>query len=117
LTTLSLGLAVCVLAGGCSSSDSKATESVSPHDSFPVGGRASFALLSHCGVQFDTIDGSTWRTKPHNDGNGNAPHGWPSLSIRGVLTRPSQTRVVFVSDDIPVRLVFRPAPGVHWSCM
>lgn len=117
LTTLSLGLMVCLLAGGCSSSDSKATEPVSPHDSFPVGSRASFRLISHCGVEFDTIDGYTWRTKPRNDGNGNPPRGWPTLSIQGVLTRPSRNRVVFVSDEIPVTLVFRPAPDVNWSCM
>jgi hypothetical protein len=90
---------------------------VSPHESFPVGSRAPFALISHCGVEFDTIDGDTWRTRPRNDGNGNPPRGWPTMSIRGVLTRPTRDRVVFVSDEIPVRLVFRPAPGVDWSCM
>jgi hypothetical protein len=105
-----------LLAVGCSSSDSTSLgDRVSPHESFPVGSSAFFRLNAHCGVEFETIDGSTWRTKPRDDGQGNPPPGWPQ-TIPGTLTRPSKDRAVFVSDQIPVRVVFRPAPKATYTC-
>lgn len=110
-----LGLAL--LLAGCSASESEPSHvQASARDSMPVGSRAAFAVYSHCGVEFARIDGETWRTRLRDDGNGNAPHGWPGL-IRGTLTRPSENRAVFVSDAIPEVLVFRPAPKAKYICM
>lgn len=81
----------------------------------PVGTRAHFTVFAHCGVQFTTIDGETWRTKLRDDGQGNPPDGWPQ-QIAGTLSRPSEDRAVFTSDAIPVTLVFRPAPDAKYAC-
>lgn len=103
---------------GCGSAQDRQTDAaqVLPRDSFPEGSRASFTVDAHCGVEFTVIDGYTWRTKLRDDGNLNPPRGWPQL-IAGVLTRPSNDRAVFVSAQIPVKLIFKPAPDAVWSCM
>jgi hypothetical protein len=103
-----------VLSTGCASSDSRPTDgAASPSDSFPVGSHAGFTVVAHCGVKFATIDGITWRTRPR--GRIGAPAGWPQV-IQGTLSRPAQDRAVFVSDAIPVSLVFRPAPHATYTC-
>lgn len=107
--------ALVLLVQGCSASGTARDETVSPHDSFPVGSKAFFRLDAHCGVEFETIDGYTWRTTRRDDGEGNPPPGWPQL-VPGTLSRPSRNRAVFVSDQIPVRVVFRPAPSATYSC-
>jgi hypothetical protein len=84
-------------------------------DTFPVGSTAPFALFAHCGVEFTTIDGTLWRTRVRDDGNHNPPPGWPQ-NIQGTLRRPAEDRAVFVSDEIPDTLVFRPAPHARYSC-
>jgi hypothetical protein len=105
-----------VVDAGCSKSESEpAQDPVSAHDHMPVGSRAAFTLFAHCGVEFTEIDGDTWRTKRRDDGDGNPPAGWPG-AIEGTLTRPSENRAVFVSDAIPVVLVFRPAPNTMYIC-
>ena len=110
-------VAVGMLGVGCASSDSGGPEvQAAPRDSFPVGSRAAFSVDAHCGVEWAVIDGDTWHTRLRDDGNLNPPRGWPQL-IDGVLSRPSTNRAVFVSDQIPVRLVFKPAPDAIWSCM
>ena len=86
-----------------------------PMDDFPVGSSAPFAVYAHCGVEFAIIDGTTWRTARRDDGQGNPPKGWPQ-SIRGTLTRPADDRAVFTSAEIPVRLVFQPAPDAAYTC-
>lgn len=62
-----------------------------------------------------TINGDSWRTRRRDDGDFGAPDGWPE-DIRGTLTRQSETRAVFVSDEIPEVLVFRPAPNALYIC-
>jgi hypothetical protein len=110
-------VALTTVAVGCASSESSTPEAkAAPRDSFPVGSRASFRVNAHCGVEWAVIDGYSWHTKLRDDGNRNPPRTWPQL-IDGVLTRPSKDRAVFVSDQIPVRLVFKPAPDAVWSCM
>lgn len=115
---LAAAVAACaVLSGGCSSTDSAPTRArAAPRDAFPVGSRAAFRVNAHCGVEWAVIDGYSWHTSLRDDGNHNPPRGWPQL-IDGVLTRPAENRAVFVSDSIPVRLIFRPAPDAIWSCM
>ena len=93
-----------------------AESSIGPMENFPVGSTAPFRVFAHCGVEFTTIDGITWRTKPRDDGNGNPPEGWPMQVIAGTLTRPTDERAVFRSLEIPVKLVFRPAPDARFSC-
>jgi hypothetical protein len=110
-----LGLAL--LFAGCSTSESEPSQvQASARDSMPVGSRSAFTVSSHCGVEFARIDGETWRTRLRDDGNGNAPPGWP-VRIHGTLTRTSENRAVFVSDAIPEVLVFRPAPKARYICM
>jgi hypothetical protein len=110
-------LSLALLLPGCSSSEPNPSQvQVSARDSMRVGSRAAFTVYSHCGVEFVRIDGDTWRTKLRDDGNGNAPPGWPGL-IHGTLTRPSENRAVFVSDAIPEVLVFHPAPNARYICM
>ena len=110
-------VAMTVLNGGCASTESHPTEvRAAPRDVFPVGSRAAFRVDAHCGVEWAVIDGYSWHTELRDDGNHNPPRDWPQL-IDGVLTRPSENRAVFVSDQIPVRLVFSPAPDAAWSCM
>jgi hypothetical protein len=110
-------VALALLGAGCASSDPGRTEvKAAPRDSFPVGSRASFRVDAHCGVEWAVIDGYSWHTRLRDDGNLNPPDDWPQL-IDGVLTRTSPDRAVFVSDQIPVRLVFRAAPDAVWSCM
>jgi hypothetical protein len=87
----------------------------SPRDDFPVGAVAEFSVYAHCGVEFAGIDGTLWRTERRDDGDGNPPKGWPVL-IEGTLTRPSTDQIVFTSTEIPVTLVFRPAPEAHYLC-
>jgi hypothetical protein len=110
-------VALAMLGMGCASFDSGSPEAKpAPRDSFPVGSHASFRVNAHCGVEWAVIDGYAWHTKLRDDGNLNPPRDWPQL-IDGVLTRPSTNRAVFVSDQIPVKLVFKPAPDAVWSCM
>jgi hypothetical protein len=111
-----------VLVAGCTSHSDAAVESrthatvTEPSGQVSAGTpRASFTVFAHCGVQFATIDGETWRTKLRYDGQGNPPNGWPQ-QITGTLSRPSQDRAVFRSDAIPVRLVFRPARDATHAC-
>jgi hypothetical protein len=85
------------------------------YDAFPVGSRVPFTLVAHCGVEFATFDGMTWRTRRRDDGQGNPPPGWPQ-QIPGTLSRPTPGRIVFVSDEIPERIVFHAAPGRTWAC-
>lgn len=120
-------LAVGLSLSACSSSDEpsesdgpEAAESSTgpsrgPMDDFPVGSSAPFAVYAHCGVEFAIIDGTTWRTAPRDDGQGNPPKGWPQ-SIRGTLTRPADDRAVFTAAEIPVEFVFQPAPDAKFSC-
>jgi hypothetical protein len=118
LRTLTLSVAGLALAG-CGSAHDAGTEGrqVSPQYSFPVGGRATFSVSAHCGVEFTRIDGITWRTKARDGGAPyTAPEGWPQ-TIRGTLTRPTERRAVVTSDRIPETLVFRPAPHAIWSSM
>lgn len=84
-------------------------------DEFPVGSSAPFAVYAHCGVEFAFIDGTTWRTAPRDDGQGNPPKGWPE-SIQGTLTRPADDRAVFTASEIPVEFVFKPAPDARFMC-
>jgi hypothetical protein len=114
-------VAICAFAltaPGCGAAHDGRTDTaqVLPRDSFPEGSRASFTVDAHCGVEYTVIDGYTWRTRLRDDGNSNPPRGWPQR-IEGVLTRPSHNRAVFVSTQIPVTLVFKPAPDAVWSCM
>jgi hypothetical protein len=112
----SVGLALLgVFCGGCSTSESDASRTPSVRESVSGGSRTDFTVFAHCGVEFATIDGETWRTKRRDDGQGNPPDGWPQ-QITGTLSRPSQDRAVFRSDAIPVQLVFRPAPHVQYVC-
>ena len=116
-----LSLSACSTAHKPSESDGpKAAESSAaaprgPRDDFPVGSSAPFAVYAHCGVEFATIDGTMWRTAPRDDGQGNPPKGWPQ-SIPGTLTRPAVDRAVFAPAEMPVELVFEPAPGAKYYC-
>lgn len=74
-----------------------------------------FNLDAHCGVQYASIDGETWETKRRDDGNGNPPEGWPQ-NIEGHLERLDDETAVFTSAQIPIRLVFHPAPDAVWTC-
>jgi hypothetical protein len=89
----------------------------SPFDYFPVGSRGRYVLNVHCGLEFVAIDGMTWRTAPR--GGANAPAGWDD-QVRGTLTRPTFARAVFrarvTSKDIPVAIVFKPAPSITAQC-
>jgi len=114
ISVLSLAL-LGVVVTGCSASESDSAKSASAHDSMSVGARSAFTVFAHCGVEFTTIDGDTWRTRPRDDGQGNPPAGWPD-AIRGTLTRQSEDRAVFTSDAIPVTLIFKPAPHAKYSC-
>lgn len=106
-----------MLGSACTAPESsRADARPAPRDSFPVGSRAPFRVDAHCGVEWAVIDGYSWHTRLRDDGNHNPPRDWPQL-IDGVLTRPSTDRAVFVSAQIPVRLVFKPAPDAVWSCM
>jgi hypothetical protein len=67
-------------------------------------------------VEWAVIDGYSWHTRLRDAGDHNPPRNRPQR-IDGVLTRPSKNRAVFVSNQIPVRLVFEPAPDAAWSCM
>lgn len=89
--------------------------SLRPAEDLPLASSAPFALFTHCGVELTTIDGATWRTARRDDGQGNPPPGWPGV-VRGTLTRAADHRAVFTSDEIPVTLVFRPAPGTTYLC-
>jgi hypothetical protein len=91
-------------------------QSTSPMGHFPVGATGDFTLYAHCGVQFVTIDGATWRTRLRDDGNGNPPP-WPTDAFQGTITRPRSDRVVYASPSLPMeKLVFRPAPHAHYTC-
>jgi hypothetical protein len=118
LRTLALSVAALALVGCGSAHEAGADgRQVSPQYSFPVGSRATFSISAHCGVEFTRIDGITWRTKARDGGAPyTAPEGWPQ-TIWGTLTRPTESRAVFNSDQIPETLVFRPAPHANWSCM
>ncbi len=106
-----------MLAVGCASSDSSKPEAKpAPRDSFPVDSRASFRVDAHGGIEWAVIDGSSWHTRLRDDGNHNPPKNWPQL-IDGIVTRPSENRAVFVSDQIPGRLVFTPASVAVWPCL
>jgi hypothetical protein len=74
-----------------------------------------FNLDAHCGVQYASIDGESWETKRRDDGNGNPPEGWPQV-IQGRLERVDDETAVFTSAQIPIRLVFHPAPDAVWKC-
>ena len=76
---------------------------------------APFNLDAHCGVQYASIDGETWETKRWDDGNGNPPKGWPQ-NTEGHLERLDDETAVFTSAQIPIRLVFHPAPDAVWTC-
>lgn len=119
--TVVLSLSACSSAGDPSGSDgpeaamSSAGQSRGPTDDFPVGSSATFSVYAHCGVEFATIDGMTWRTAPRDDGQRNPPKGWPE-SIRGTLTRPAVDRAVFTAAEMLVEFVFTPAPDAKFSC-
>ena len=83
--------------------------------SLPVGSTVGYNLFAHCGVQFAEIDGSTWRTRLRDDGNGNPPPGWPQL-IHGTLERVDDDTAVFTSEEIPDELTFHPAPHATYTC-
>jgi hypothetical protein len=108
-------LVATALLSACGSSESTHAQP-RPSDAFPVGSRASFVVNAHCGVEWAFIDGYSWHTRLRDDGNGNPPRGWPQ-QIDGVLTRPSKHRAIFVSEQISVKLIFRPAPNAQWSCL
>ncbi|WP_310528752.1 hypothetical protein [Nocardioides sp.] len=116
-----LSLSACASSDEPSESDgpkaavSSAGSSKGPMDDFPVGSSAPFAVYAHCGVEFTTIDGTTWRTAPRDDGQGNAPTGWPER-IPGTLTRPADDRAVFTASEMPVEFVFKPAPDAKFHC-
>jgi hypothetical protein len=74
-----------------------------------------FKLDAHCGVQYASIDGETWETERRDDGNGNPPEGWPQ-NIEGHLERLDDKTAVFTSAQIPIQLVFHPAPDAVWTC-
>ena len=113
--------ATVVLAGCSGSDDSPSAEPaptrdvVLPTDPFPVGSSGPYIVEAHCGVEFATIDGTTWRTEPRNDGRGNPPAGWPDM-IDGTLTRPAQDRATFKSEQIPDVLIFSPTDQVIPGC-
>lgn len=57
-----------------------------------------------------------WRTRPHDDGNGNPP-AWPQEAFQGTLARPSADVAVYTSPAMPLKkLVFRPAPEAKFMC-
>lgn len=76
---------------------------------------APFVVDAHCGVQYISINGVTWETKRRDDGQGNPPKGWPQ-AIEGRLKQIDDDTAIFISDRIPVRLVFHPAPEAQWTC-
>jgi hypothetical protein len=81
-----------------------------------VGSRATFTVSAHYAVDLTGIDGNTWRTEARDGG---APYTTRKGGRRrsGMLSRPTQRRAVFTSDQIPKTLVFRPAPHAIWSCI
>ena len=100
---------------GPKAAESSAATSRGPMDDFPVGSSAPFAVYAHCGVEFTTIDGTTWRTTRRDDGQGNPPKGWPQ-SIPGTLTRTVDDRAVFTATEMPVEFVFKPASDAQYLC-
>lgn len=91
----------------------------SPFDYFPVGSTATYFLGVHCGLEFTSIDGMTWRTHSKYVGDTNAPAGWRD-TVRGTLTRPTFARAVFTANvgtnADPVTIQFEPAPGITFTC-
>lgn len=71
-----------------------------------VGETAELRLYLHCGLQYASIDGTSWETNPR--GNGSAPDGWPELLV-GAATRTAEDTVVFSSPGVFDDLVFHPA--------
>lgn len=116
------GLLAGLLVASCSTSNGSSTGepsrpavTVAPDDAFPVGSTGTYILWAHCGVQFAVIDGTTWRTRARDDGQGNPPSGWPD-AIEGTLNRPSERRVIFKSPSIPEVLVFKPSSRQMPGC-
>lgn len=116
-TALMFTGAVACSSGGDTPSPSETQEQrTSPMHQFPVGATGDFTIYAHCGVQYAQIDGVTWRTRLHDDGNGNPPP-WPNDAFQGTITRPSIDRVIYTSPSLPLKkLVFRPAPDARYVC-
>lgn len=74
--------------------------------------RSISMLIAEC---YASIDGETWETERRDDGNGNPPDGWPQ-NIEGHLERLDDKTAVFTSAQIPIQLVFHPAPDAVWTC-
>jgi hypothetical protein len=97
---------------GCASGDNTPTN---PHGplSLKVGETATYALFTHCGVLYVTINGTTFYADPpltDGSGSGNPPAGWGNPMDTGQITLITATTADF-SDSSGHRAHFTSTPS------
>jgi hypothetical protein len=98
-------LAGCVIGG-----DNTATNPGGPL-SLRVGETTAYSLLTHCGVLYVTINGTTFYADPPlSDGNWNPPAGWGNPMDSGQITLTTATTADF-SDESGHRAHFTSTPS------
>lgn len=75
-------------------------------ESLPVGTTGTLSLFLHCGLQYATIEGTTWETDRRYDD----PSAGFSVSLFGAATRTAADEVTFRGfDTAHTEAVFRPS--------